>query len=358
MSYLVAGVGSIQLFDPSSNALILTSKTLTDEGINFGSTAEEARGGMGNALLGKYYHDTSFGLTLTDQLFDLQYLALNCGGAIQATSDVLTNEQVTVTVANTLTVSKTPSQFNGAYVGWAKKPSESDSAYKLVTFNGVDGTLNGAEVGDVYCVKYFYGDSSARKFIVNTAYVPATVYAVATFPLFKAGTSTENFTSSSQIGEIQCVIPNFQLEGAQELALTSGGIANASLSGSALATFSGSGGCSDNGYYAIITEVIYGKGTWDNVVALAVADGDIDLEVDGTEKIKVYAIYSDGTTPTVLDNSLLTFASETASVATVGEHTGVVTGASAGSANIIVKGDINSSNVARLSTYAVVTVTT
>ena len=53
MSYLVAGVGSIQLFDPSSNALILTSKTLTDEGINFGSTAEEARGGMGNALLGK-----------------------------------------------------------------------------------------------------------------------------------------------------------------------------------------------------------------------------------------------------------------------------------------------------------------
>ncbi len=358
MSYLVAGVGSIQLFDPSTNALILTSKTLTDEGINFGSTSEEARGGMGNALLGKYYHDTSFGLTLTDQLFDLQYLALNCGGAIQATSDVLTNEQVTVSVANTLTVSKTPSQFNGAYVGWAKKPSESDSAYKLVTFNGVDGTLNGAEVGDVYCVKYFYGDSSARKFIVNTAYVPATVYAVATFPLFKAGTSTENFTSSSQVGEIQCVIPNFQLEGAQELALTSGGISNASLNGSALATFSGSGGCSDNGYYAIITEVIYGKGTWDNVVALAVADGDIDLAVDGTEKIKVYAIYSDGTTPTVLDNSLLTFASETASVATVGEHTGVVTGVSAGSANIIVKGDINASNVARLSTYAVVTVTT
>ena len=29
MSYLVAGVGTIQLFDPSTNALILTSKTLT-----------------------------------------------------------------------------------------------------------------------------------------------------------------------------------------------------------------------------------------------------------------------------------------------------------------------------------------
>ena len=31
MAYLMAGDGSIQLFDPSTNALILTSKTLTDE---------------------------------------------------------------------------------------------------------------------------------------------------------------------------------------------------------------------------------------------------------------------------------------------------------------------------------------
>ena len=351
MSYLVAGVGSIQLFDPSTNALILTSKTLTDEGINFGSTSEEARGGMGNALLGKYYHDTSFGLTLTDQLFDLQYLALNCGGAIQATSDVLTNEQVTVTVANTLTVSKNPTQFNGAYVGWAKKPSEDDSAYRVVTFSGQDGTLSGATVGEVYCVKYFYGDTSARKFIVNTAYVPATVHAVATFPLFKAGTTTEQFSSSSQIGEIQVNIPNFQLEGAQELALTSGGISTASLSGSALATFSGNGGCSDSGYYAIITEIIYGKGTWDNVVSLAVADGDVELEDGETSTLKVYAIYSDGTIPTVVDNTLLTFTSDSDTIATV-TNNGVVTAQSAGSTNI----EIKATTATRLSTYAVVTV--
>ena len=351
MSYLVAGVGSIQLFDPSTNALILTSKTLTDEGINFGSTSEEARGGMGNALLGKYYHDTSFGLTLTDQLFDLQYLALNCGGSIQATSDVLTNEQVTVTVADTLTVSKTPTQFNKAYVGWAKKPSEDDSKYRLVTFSGKDGTLTGATVGEVYCVKYFYDDSSARKFVVNTAYVPATVHAVATFPLFKAGTTTEQFSSSSQVGEIQVDIPNFQLEGAQELALTSGGISTASLSGSALATFSGSGGCSDSGFYAIITEIIYGKGTWDNVVALAVADGDVELQVTETSKLKVYAIYSDGTVPTVVDNSLLTFTSDSDTIATV-TNDGVITAQTEGSTNIEVK----ATTATRLSTYAVVTV--
>lgn len=351
MSHLVAGVGTIQLFDPSTNALILTSKTLTEEGLNFSSTAEEARGGAGNALLGKYYHDSTFGLTLTDQLFDLQYLALNCGGSIQASSDVMANEQVTIGVANTITVAKTPVEFNGAVVGWAKKASEADSAFRLITFTGKNASIDGASVGEVYCVKYFYNDASARKFVVNTAYIPATVHAVATFPLFKAGTSTENYTSSSQIGEIQIDVPNFMLEGAQELSLTSGGISTASLNGSALSTFSGNGGCSDGGYYAIVTEVIYGKSVWDNVVSLAVADSDVDLAIGETQTLKVYAIYSDGTVPTVIDNSLLTFTSSADSVATV-SNAGLVTAMGAGTANIEIVATSNNN----LSAYAVVTV--
>lgn len=351
MSYLVAGVGTIQLIDPSTNALILTSKTLTEQGLNLSSTAEEARGGAGNALLGKYYHDSTFGLTLTDQLFDLQYLALNCGGAIQAGSDVMTNEQVTVAVAGEITVAQTPVSFNGSVVGWYKKSSEADSAYKAVEFTGKKATIAGAQVGDVFCVKYFYNASAARKFVVNTAYVPSVVHAIATFPLFKAGTSTENFTSSSQVGEIQVDIPNFQLEASQELSLSSGGISTASISGSALATFSGSGGCSDGGYYAIISEVIYGKSTWDNVVSLAVADSDIDLATSETRTIKVYAIYSDGTVPTVVDNSLLTFTSSADAVATV-TSAGVVTAAGVGTANI----EIVATGQTTLSAYAVVTV--
>ena len=101
---------------------------------------------------------------------------------------------------------------------WAKKSTESDSAYRLITFTGKNATIEGASVGDIYCVKYFYNSSSARKFVVNTAYIPATVYAVATFPMFKAGTSTENYTSSSQVGEMQVVIPNFQLKKLYEYA--------------------------------------------------------------------------------------------------------------------------------------------
>ena len=351
MSYLVAGVGTIQLFDPSTNALILTSKTLTEEGLNFSSTAEEARGGAGNALLGKYYHDSTFGLTLTDQLFDLQYLALNCGGSIQAASDVMTNEQITIAVANTITVAQTPVAFNGAVVGWAKKSTLDDTHYVPITFTGKTATIEGANVGDIYCVKYFYNNLSARKFIVNTAYIPATVHAVATFPLFKSGTSSDQFTSSSQVGEIQVDIPNFQLEGAQELSLTSGGISTASLNGSALSTFSGNGGCSDGGFYAIVTEVLYGKSVFDNVVSLAVADSDIDLTVGETQAIKVYAIYSDGTIPSIVDNALLTFTSSDDTIALV-DANGVVTAQATGSANI----EIVATDFPSLSAYAVATI--
>jgi len=352
MSYLVAGVGRVELFDPSTNALILTSQTLTEEGLSFSSTAEEARGGIGNSLLGKYYHDSSFNLTLTDQLFDLQYLALNCGGAITASSDVMTNEQVTVASAGQIDVTQSPVAFNGSVVGWVKRSTDSDTKYQLVSFTGKTALVDGAQVGDVYCVKYFTTNASARKFVVNTAYVPSIVRAVATFPLFKAGTSQDQYTASSQVGEVQVLIPSFQLEGAQELSLTAGGLSTASLNGSALSTFDGNGGCSNGGYYAIITEVIYGRGVFDNVVNIAVADSDLDLEVDEGQSLVIYAIYSDGTEPTIIDNSLLTFTSSDDLIATV-DDTGRVVAQSAGTAQI----EIVATDVSTLSAYAVVTAT-
>lgn len=141
-------------------------------------------------------------------------------------------------------------------------------------------------------------------------------------------------------------------EGAQELSLSASGISTASLSGSALSTFSGNGGCTDTGYYAIISEIIYGRSVWDNVVSLAVANSDIDLAVTETEVIQVYAIYSDGTVPKPLDNSILTFTSDSDEVATV-NTSGLVTAASVGTTNI----EIVATGHTELSAYAVVTVT-
>ena len=141
-------------------------------------------------------------------------------------------------------------------------------------------------------------------------------------------------------------------DGAQDLSLTSGGIATSSLTGNALATFTGAKGCSDKGYYAEISENIFNKDQFENVTNIVVDDSDIDLKKGETQKISVYAMYSDGTNPTLIDPSLLTYAvRDGESVAKVAN--GVVTAVAKGTAVI----DISVTTKDSLSATAVATVT-
>lgn len=350
---LLAGTGTVDLFDLNTNALIVSTKTLTDSGINMAISSEEARGGQGNALLGKYYHDSSFGLTLTDQIWDLNYLALNCGGAIEAGSDVMTTEQVTVGVDGKVTVSREPKDFTATSgtIGWYKLSTEDDTAYRKFTFGeGKEATLTGVKQNTIVCIKYVVTSDSARKFKVNTDFIPNTVHAIMTIGLYRAGTTKETLTSSSKIGNIIVDIPNFQLEGAQDLGLTSSSIATMALNGTALATFGGDSGCSDHGYYAVITEDIFGADEFGNVRSIVIADSDLDLSATEKQTLEVYAMYNDNTQPKLLDNKKLTFTA-TGDGATV-DTDGVVTAGDSGTATI----EVVVTSAPELSAYAVVTV--
>ena len=88
---ILAGVGTIQLFNPSTGDLIVTSKTLTESGLSFTVTAEDVRGGVSNKILGKYFHDSGMTLKMTDSLSSLQYLSLNVGGTIAVGGDIMTD---------------------------------------------------------------------------------------------------------------------------------------------------------------------------------------------------------------------------------------------------------------------------
>lgn len=354
MKGILAGVGNVSLFDQNTNALIVTSKTLTTSGISAEVNAEEARGGQGNLLLGKYFHDSAFKLDLTDQLWDLNYLALNMGGSITASSDIITQEQITVTEAGKITVTNKPVAFTtkSGVIGWFKPVSASDDSYQIFSFDEKGVGTADVKKGDVLCVKYVISDSTARKFVVRANYIPSVVHAVLTLDVFKSGASeqTSGIGSSSKIGEVIVDVPNFQLEGAQDLSLTSSGIADISLSGSALATFDGEASCDNDGYYATITERKLNAGEWDNVAALAVADGNVEIAVNETSTLRIYKIFNNGTQPSLVDNSKLTFTSAAPATATVDE-TGTVKGIAQGitTVEIVAKG-------ATLNTGAVIAV--
>ena len=351
--FILAVVGDIQLFDQSTGDIIVTSKTLTDSGINFSVTAEDIRGGMANAILGKYFHDTAMELTLTDALFSLEYLALNVGGSISASANVLTMEQITTVADEIISVTDTPQQFgNVGTIGWYSIAGKDD--WTKITFEGKDATVAGLTAGTTVCVKYIHTDASAEQFTVSSAFIPDQCYAILTLPLFKATVGQDTgYTSSSKVGEVQVEIPNFLLAGAQELSLSSSGAATTALSGSALATYTGQEGCSDAGYYAILKQIVYNKDEFSDVKTIVIADSDIDLEEGDSQVLEVYALYSGVKAPRLLEASKLTFTVVEGDTYASVDEDGKVTALTAGSAVVEVVVTDHSS----LNAKAVVTVT-
>lgn len=350
--YITAGVATVDFYTSGYGDIIGSSKTLTESGLSFGVTEEEIRGGLGNSVIGSYFHDTSLALNMTDALFSLDYLAMNVGGIITNSADVLTMEQVTVS-SGKITVSSTPKKFftNEEIIGFVKLPSESDDDWRKVVFNGKEATTS-IENGTVVCVRYCKEDASAREFKVASNFIPDQVSVLLRLPLFKAGTEkSTSYTSSSKVGEIQVAIPNFIFSGAQDLSLTASGAATTALSGKALMSFTGTEGCDDEGYYGIIKEVIFGAGEFDNVKAIVVENSDIDMAVGDTHTLSVLAIYNGNSAPRKLDNSKLTFTSSDATVATVTQD-GIVNAVATGVANI----EVVVTDKSILSAYAVATV--
>ena len=73
----LGSVGDAYVYN--KDRLFFTATTLTDSSINTGVSAEEVRGGTGAKLLANFFHTTSFGLTMTDSMFNIDYIAAEVG---------------------------------------------------------------------------------------------------------------------------------------------------------------------------------------------------------------------------------------------------------------------------------------
>ena len=324
----LAGVATVDMF--VGNQLIGTANTLLDSSLTIGSSFEDVRGGSGAKLLGKYYHTSTFDINLTDVLFKLEYIAFQTGSTINQIADVFTSEQVTLETGGNGSVTKTPAEYQTyGTIGWASKPGS--DTYTTVTFTGKNFNIPGANEGDVYCVKYISTDSASRNIVVSSSFIPSEITLVMTANLYKAG-KTQDISGSSKAGTIQVLVPRFIFNGSQEISMTSTGVANSPITGSALDNPSDD--CSESGYYAIITETLSGANWYDNVFALAIEDSDIDLTTPNTQTLSVYAIPTVGAA-FIPPYSDLQFTSGTPGTATV-SNGGVVTAVAAGDTTVTV----------------------
>lgn len=347
-NYILGTVGYAEGF--LNGQRVLKSKTLLNNSISFAVSPTEVRGGEGNALIGTMFFDSTFNMSLEDATFALEYLALKTGSAISTGSSDWKTETITTSVANEITVTGTPVDFGGfGKVGFYRVAGTDDEIQ--IEFNGQTAEVQGLAIGTKVCVTYNVNIANAREIKIASNFVPSELYLLVHTPLFKAG-STDT-ASSQKVGEVVIEIPRFLIDPSGDLSLTSNGVASVALNGSAQVTFDNTGSCDNSSYYGRIKEIIANADILDSATNIVVSDSDIDLLVDETQALEVMALFGGLTLPAKLDNTDLTFVSDSTTVATV-DANGVVEGKSAGTAII----DVTITGHANLVAKAVVTVST
>lgn len=249
-----------------------SANTMTDSTLNISVTAEEIRGGWGNQLLGKIFHDTNFGVNLTEAMWSLDYLAAQIGEEVKngagkdlksVAGTVAAEGVLTVTIPTGDTIAPMFDKAAGfcaaadnTLIVWVKDCKDEMFTY-TATKGGEGNTYTFQLVGDTkpavgaVCVTYPTEVTDCEQLIVTAAYAPKEFSLFLYGKLF-AGNGCQK-SKGKYAGKITIEIPRFQLDGTVDLTMNPSSAASVSLNGQALAS-----GCSCDGepQYATITTII------------------------------------------------------------------------------------------------------
>ena len=340
MAQLFLGsVGVAEAFIKQNGTVVpvFSANTLTDSSITLGVSAEDVRGGVGAKLLGKFFHTSTFDMSLTDAIFKLEYLQLQLGAEIHKhQGDLFTTETAkgAELVAGKI-LAHTPVKIIAGTKPVVMYRKTTDSEWKISdSIEGTTLTIAGAEASEDYCLKYLYTDAAAEQIVISANFVPSEVCLYLTANLY-AGEAIA-LETGKPAGTITIQIPRFQLDGNVELSMAMASAATIALKGSALAN---NEGCNEAWYGKIVqlnTDAVWS----DDLTALLVEDAERTVaQGTGPLTLNVYGIFKDAI-PSLVDNANLTFTAEAGkeSVLTTGEnnHTGVVNIVGAGTATITV----------------------
>ena len=307
MRQFLASVGNAKLLGKVNGVFrpIADVRTLTESTLSFSNTQEEIRAGEGAQLMGRFSHDSGLTITLTDAMFDLNYIALQVGDAIDKVdgdNTALKKELLTADGEGAITLTEEPAKIGKAcgldhVIVWYKKQGEcgKESTWKYVDLTDAGSSQKDAEsskkkvaLGSEYadkkvCVEYFEERPEARGVSINAKFIPAELVLIITTQLF-AGDANATETGKP-FGWITIKVPRFSLDGTFDLSMAMSSAATMSLSGTALAVDDGS--CDGAGIYAEIVEVHIE----DNA-----ATGLIDVAIDPEDKKTVWGVYKHGDT--------------------------------------------------------------
>lgn len=303
----LANVGTALIF--RGNEFVGVGSFLTENTFSFSASPNEVRGGANNPLLGRWFSDSTLNVTITNATFKLEYLAWSLGTTIEqgGTSFYESQDGEKVVTAGQIELKNKPAAFNGAMIGWYKKPADAGWSIGAITESGSKYYLKvtGAQPNDVYCIKYPYMDENARMIAIPADFNPDELHVVLLNDLYNADINTNS--AASKVGRLITDIPRLSLDPSQDLTLNATSSAPTQLTGTAL-RYTSSESCESTAVYGTMTEQIYGAKWQDSVVALAVENADMELGASETETAIVRVVYGGSVASQRKANSNFTFA--------------------------------------------------
>ena len=241
-------------------------------------------------------------MKLTDIMFNMSYVAANCGSDLVKGGDVFKDEELKAETDGTVKLTATAVPFVGSEIyAYVRKDGEASDKRKKMAI--VDNKISGLDAGATYCVRYLYTDGAADRLVVSSQFIPKTLYAVLTVALY-AG-DDKNAESATKVGKVVIKIPRFQLSGAMEISMTATGASQTALDGSAMAY--GGKGCDGRGIYAEIIQVLDDAHWYDDASGLIIEDNYIEMKASdfktGSAPV-VYAWYPTAA-PKQISNAIL-----------------------------------------------------
>lgn len=302
----LANVGTALIF--RGNEFVGVGNFLTENTFSFSASPNEVRGGANNPLLGRWFSDSTLNVTITNATFKLEYLAWSLGTTIEqgGTSFYESQDGEKVVTAGQIELKNKPAAFNGAMIGWYKKPAETGWSIGAITESGSKYylTVTGAQPNDIYCIKYPYMDENARMIAIPADFNPDELHVVLLNDLYNADLNTNS--AASKVGRLITDIPRLSLDPSQDLTLNATSSAPTQLTGTALRYTSGES-CESTAVYGTMTEQVYGAKWQDAVVALAVENADMELGASETETAIVRVVYGGSVASQRKANSNFTF---------------------------------------------------
>ena len=295
MRKFLASVGNAKLLGKVNGELqhIADVRTLTESTLSFSNTQEEIRAGEGAQLMGRFSHDSGMTVTLTDAMFDLNYIALQVGATIEGNQTAFFSEDFVVEdITTELPLTKTAQPIGNAcglnhvYCWVREKGCGADAAWNAIPVsddNKIDVTNY---QGKSICVEYFVNKPEARGLSVKANFIPAELILILTTKLFAGDANAPE--TGKPVGSITVKVPRFSLDGTFDLSMAMSAAATMSLAGTALAVDDGS--CDGAGIYAEIVEVETNSNASTGLKEIIV---DEDSLVAGKEPV-VYGLYNDG----------------------------------------------------------------